>query len=44
MKSIVDGARRLGPYLLVELFVPGGTLIAFLMWLRQQRRKAAPAT
>jgi hypothetical protein len=40
MKAIVAGARRFGPYLLAELFLPGGTLIAIAMWL--SRRRAAP--
>jgi hypothetical protein len=25
--------RRLGPYLLLELLLPGGTLLAVLLWL-----------
>jgi hypothetical protein len=33
MKRIVQGARGLGPYLLVELLLPGGSLIALLLWL-----------
>ena len=36
-------ARRLalkaGPYLFVEILLPGGTLLAFLLWL--YRRRAA---
>jgi hypothetical protein len=28
--------RALGPYLLIELVVPGGTLIALLLWLSQK--------
>ena len=38
-RSILLGARALGPYLLVELVLPGGTLIAALMWLAQQWRE-----
>jgi hypothetical protein len=30
MKRIL---RNVGPYVLVELLLPGGTLIAVLMWL-----------
>ena len=39
--SASDLARRLhgvGPYLLVELILPGGTLIALLMYVFQQKR------
>jgi hypothetical protein len=35
LKSIARGLRSLGPYLLVELLLPGGTLIALLLWLSQ---------
>ena len=28
--------RALGPYLLIELFLPGGTLLALLLWLAQR--------
>lgn len=38
IQSIIAGARALGPYLLVELVLPGGTLIAALLWLAQQWR------
>jgi hypothetical protein len=39
IKSILAGARALGPYLLVEIVLPGGTLIAGLLWLAQQWRE-----
>jgi hypothetical protein len=29
--------RRLGPYLAIELLLPGGTLIALLLWAYRQR-------
>ena len=32
--------RALGPYLLVEMFLPGGTLVALLLWLSQRYRRA----
>lgn len=34
------GLRELGPYAVVELILPGGTVIAVLLWLyrRHQRR------
>lgn len=34
-------ARDLGPYLLVELLLPGGTLVALLLWLSQRWRLQA---
>jgi hypothetical protein len=40
-KEALPAVRALGPYLLVELVLPGGTLIALAMWLAQQRRRAA---
>jgi hypothetical protein len=39
LKLITSAVRALGPYLLVEILLPGGTLVALLMWLYQQRRK-----
>lgn len=38
-KKLLPAVRALGPYLLVELVLPGGTLIALLMWLTQQWRR-----
>ncbi len=38
MKAFLDGARSASPYLLVELLLPGGTLIALLLWLYRRRR------
>ena len=32
-RSVVHRLRRLGPYVLIELLLPGGTLIALLLWL-----------
>src|ERR1700719_2518145 len=34
-------ARRLGPYLMLEILLPGGTLFALLLFL--YRRRSAPA-
>jgi hypothetical protein len=43
MKYMLHGVRDFGPYLLVELLLPGGTLIALLMWLfRRHYRKGNP--
>ena len=42
MSAIVRGVKSLGPYMLVELLLPGGTLIAAAMWLiARHRRRAA---
>lgn len=30
--------RSFGPYLLVELVLPGGSLVALLLWLYNQRQ------
>ena len=39
LKSILPALRSLGPYVLVELVLPGGTLLALLLWLAQEWRK-----
>jgi hypothetical protein len=39
MKQLLQGARSVGPYLLVEALLPGGTLIAILLWLFQRRAR-----
>ncbi len=31
-------ARRLGPYLMLEILLPGGTLLALLLFLYRRRR------
>lgn len=38
MNQLLQLARSLGPYLLVEAILPGGSIIAVLLWLLQQRR------
>ena len=40
MRKIARGLKRVGPYVAVELLLPGGTLIALLMWLASRRRAA----
>ena len=35
LKALLPKLRSLGPYFLVELLLPGGTLIALLLWLSQ---------
>jgi hypothetical protein len=48
MESVVAGLRilrrclqRIGPYLLVEIFLPGGTLLALLLFLYRRGRLGA---
>lgn len=36
--SIAEGARRIAPYLLTELLLPGGTILAVLLFLVRRRR------
>jgi hypothetical protein len=43
MKRVLQGARELSPYLLIELLLPGGTFIALLLWLFRRRTSAATA-
>jgi hypothetical protein len=38
MKAFLQGARRASPYVLVELLLPGGTLIALVMLLVAYRK------
>jgi hypothetical protein len=33
------GMREFGPYLLIELLLPGGTLVALLLWLMQRVKR-----
>ena len=35
LKNLLPGLRNAGPYLLIELLLPGGTLLALLLWLSQ---------
>ena len=35
-RQALQHARRLGPYFLIELLVPGGTLILLGMWIARQ--------
>ena len=41
-KTILERLRQLGPYLLIELLLPGGTLIALLLWLSQHNWADTP--
>ena len=35
VKNLLSKLRAAGPYLFVELLLPGGTLIALVLWLSQ---------
>ena len=41
----VAGLKEIGPYAAIEIILPGGTLIALLLWLYRRRGtlKALPA-
>jgi hypothetical protein len=38
-RNSAKGLRAFAPYILVELFLPGGTLVALLLWLSQRLRQ-----
>ena len=40
-KMLTRAMQSLGPYLLVELLLPGGTLIALSLWLYRLVRREA---
>jgi hypothetical protein len=40
MKTLLQAARTAAPYLLVEILLPGGTLIALALWLLSRDGKA----
>jgi hypothetical protein len=37
---ILRGVRSLGPYLAIELFLPGGSIVALLLWTYRHRTAA----
>jgi hypothetical protein len=39
MKQLIQAARDASPYLLAELLLPGGTLIAIALWLYRHRSR-----
>lgn len=39
MNALIQLARNAGPYLAVELLLPGGTVIALLLWFFRHRFK-----
>ena len=43
MNALIQIARNAGPYLVIELLLPGGSVIALLLWLFRHRfTKGAP--
>jgi hypothetical protein len=39
MNALIQFARNASPYLAVELLLPGGSVIALLLWLYRHRFK-----
>jgi hypothetical protein len=37
-KPFIQAARAASPYLLIELVMPGGTLLALALWFYRHRR------
>jgi hypothetical protein len=37
-KIAIQGLRRFGPYAAIELLLPGGSLLALLLWLYRRHR------
>jgi hypothetical protein len=40
VKQLLQNARTYSPYLVIELLVPGGTLINLFLWLMRRRSGA----
>jgi hypothetical protein len=40
-KAVVGRLRVLAPYAVIELILPGGSLLAVLLWLFRRQRKAS---
>lgn len=41
MKALLHAARGATPYLLIEVLLPGGTMIALVLWLVRHRQELA---
>jgi len=39
-RGLIAKLRSLGPYVLIELLLPGGTLVALALWLANNARRA----
>jgi hypothetical protein len=37
----METVRRVAPYLLIEILLPGGTLVAAVLWLIRRRSRLA---
>ena len=44
IERVWSGLRSAGPYLLVELLLPGGTLVALFLWLSSGTARGQLAT
>jgi hypothetical protein len=44
LKKLLPKLRSLGPYVFIELLLPGGTLIALLLWLSQGMTRTGALT
>jgi hypothetical protein len=40
-QKVFNAFKALGPYVALELFVPGGTLLSILLWYARKRRALA---
>jgi hypothetical protein len=40
LREVVPAVRKLGPYALLELVMPGGTILAILLYLYRRHRDA----
>lgn len=38
-RRVFNTLRQLAPYALIELLLPGGTLVALCLWLYQRRQR-----
>ena len=39
-RSMIKAVRAMGPYLALELLLPGGTLFSLMLWFARNRRAA----
>jgi hypothetical protein len=39
--TVIGKLRDLAPYAAIELVLPGGSLMAFLLWIYRRRKKAS---
>jgi hypothetical protein len=42
MPAVIAKLRNLAPYAALELVMPGGSVMAILLWLYRQRRQQRP--